>query len=417
MANSTNWRIALGISPDFPLFIHYATGARKGGRWAKKVRGVLYHFGNVKDDPKGEAALNLWLDQKDELLAGRKPRPKSDGLTVLDLSTAFLAAKQLQQEAGEITTLTWKDYRATCKWIVAYFGQSRSAADLQPDDFGGFRAELTKGRGLVALGNEIRRTRGAFKYAYDAGLLAAPVRFGPMFKQPSSKALKRLRAQQRSEGGGKDFTAAEILKLLRFATPQLKAMILLGVNCGFGNTDCGRLPLSAVDLENGWISFPRPKTGAPRRCPLWSETKKALRTVLADRRTPKDPQHAELVFVTVYCKSFAKSHGCQPISRAFKKLADDCGLGRDRRNFYSLRHVFRTIAGGAKDVEATRHIMGHDESFVEDSYIERIDDSRLLAVANHVHAWLYAKKTAKGSGREKTAAAKARTPRTSKGTC
>ena len=42
--------------PDFPLFPH-ATD-----RWAKKVRGKLHYFGKVSPDPRGEAALELWLD-------------------------------------------------------------------------------------------------------------------------------------------------------------------------------------------------------------------------------------------------------------------------------------------------------------------------------------------------------------------
>ena len=50
--------------PDFPLFPH-ATG-----RWAKKVRGKLAYFGKCANDPQGQKALALWLDQRDELLAG-----------------------------------------------------------------------------------------------------------------------------------------------------------------------------------------------------------------------------------------------------------------------------------------------------------------------------------------------------------
>ena len=66
---------------DYPLFPH-ATGRR-----AKKVRGKFVYFGKVADDPKGEAALLLWLDRRDDLLAGRTPRGiQGDGLTMRDLA-------------------------------------------------------------------------------------------------------------------------------------------------------------------------------------------------------------------------------------------------------------------------------------------------------------------------------------------
>jgi hypothetical protein len=96
--------------PDFPLFPH-ATG-----RWAKKVRGKLSYFGKVADDPKGEAALAKWLDQKDYLLAGAKPPadPDRDRLTVRKLVNHYLTAKKVlidswkhldgraRQEAAEV---------------------------------------------------------------------------------------------------------------------------------------------------------------------------------------------------------------------------------------------------------------------------------------------------------------------------
>ena len=72
---------------DFPLFPHAA------GYWAKKACGKLHYFGKVADDPKGEATLELWLDRKDVLLAGRIPRTSTDGLTVRDLCNHFLNMK------------------------------------------------------------------------------------------------------------------------------------------------------------------------------------------------------------------------------------------------------------------------------------------------------------------------------------
>ena len=94
------------------------------------------------------------------------------------------------------------------------------------------------------------------------------------------------------------FEASEIRAMIDAADPQLKAMILLGINAAFGNSDCGTLPQRALDLKGGWIDYSRPKTGVPRHCPLWSETVQALRMAIASRPEPRDKAHADLVFIT-----------------------------------------------------------------------------------------------------------------------
>src|SRR5262249_21185127 len=132
------------------------------------------------------------------------------------------------------------------------------------------------------------------KYAADNGLIDRPVLLGPGFKPPSRKTLRVHRAQQ----GLKLFTRDEIRRLLDAARPQLKTMIYLGINCGFGNADCEKLPLSVLDLDRGVTDSRRPKRGISRRCVLWPETIQALRDWLAKRPEPKDPAHAGLVFMT-----------------------------------------------------------------------------------------------------------------------
>jgi integrase len=168
------------------------------------------------------------------------------------------------------------------------------------------------------LDNAIQCIRSVFKHALDADLIAAPVRSGPGFKRPTKKVLCLHRAERER----KLFTTDEIRAFMEGALvvgeqgpqlvqpdPQLKAMILLGINCGFGMADCGKLPLSALDLDEDWVDYPRPKTGILRRCPLWPETVAAVREALAHRQEPKDAAHGRLVFLTARGHSWHRETG------------------------------------------------------------------------------------------------------------
>jgi integrase len=170
----------------------------------------------------------------------------------------------------------------------------------------------------------------------------------------------------------------------------LRAMLLLGINAGFGNSDCGNLPLSAVDLESAIIDYPRPKTGIARRCSLWPETISALREALAKRPTPKSEEHADLVFVTRCGDSWHTGTPDGPLSRETGKLLRKLGInGRKRLGFYTLRHTFRTVADEAKDQPATDYVMGHEVPHMSAVYRETISDERLRAVVGHVRRWLF----------------------------
>jgi integrase len=343
------------------------------------------HYFGPWSDPHG--ALAKYLEQKDDLHAGRKPRPDPEAVTVKDSANAFLNAKQALVDAGELSPRTWDDYKLVCDLVVAHLGKARLVSDIRPDDFTPLRNKMAKRWGPHRLGAKlIQYTRSLFKHAYDSGLIPVPVRFGPGFKRPSKKTIRLNRAEQ----GPKLFTAEEVRRLLDAAGVQLKAMILLGVNCGFGNADCGNLPLSALDLEHGWIDYPRPKTGISRRCPLWPETVAALRDALAKRPEPKAAEDAGLAFVTKYGAGWCKDTSTNPISQEAAKLLRGLGInGRKGLGFYTLRHTFRTVADEAKDQPAADFIMGHEVPHMSAVYRERIGDERLRAVAAHVRGWLF----------------------------
>jgi integrase len=183
--------------------------------------------------------------------------------------------------------------------------------------------------------------------------------------------------------------AYEIRTLLDKAGPQVKAMLLLGVNAGFGNHDVATLPLAALDLEAGWVNYPRPKTGIPRRCPLWPETVTALGAAITDRPEPRQEDATGLVFVTTRGRPWLSRGIANPVSVAARDLKKAAGLHHDGIGFYTLRHVFRTVADGARDPVAIDLIMGHTDPSMGGHYRERVEDGRLKAVVEHVRAWLF----------------------------
>jgi integrase len=392
--------------PDFPLFPH-ATG-----RWAKKVRGKLHYFGKVATDPKGEAALNLWLDQKDALLAGRTPRVKAEGLTVEDLVNRLLAAKRHLVDTREITQRTFADMYATCQRVLDTFGWDRLVVDLATEDFDRLRRQIAKQWGPVRLGNEIQRVRSLFKFGFEAGLIEQPLRFGPAFKRPSRKVL----CLERAKKGPRMLEAADLRRVLGKAGVPLKAMILLGLNCGFGNADVASLPMKALDLKAGWVDYPRPKTGLPRRCPLWPETVAAIQEAMARRPKPQDRAHEDLAFLTKFRRPWrccelrtepekGENGGDEPgdgeengtpklkqddaVAKEFIKVLKALGLHRAGLGFYALRHTFATIGGDTGDQVAIAAIMGHVRDDMGTLYRERINDDRLRRVTDHVRTWLF----------------------------
>jgi integrase len=367
---------------DFPLF------PSGNGLWCKKILGKLHYFGSWRDDPKGVRAMERWLVEKDDLLGGLVPRGRKTGVATLSLLVnSFLNAKRARLESGELSLYTWASYDNICGELIAAFGRDRLLTDLGPEDFEKLRQKWAARWGPVRLGSEMNRARVVFNYGYKIELLDKPMRYGE-FERPSKKTLRLNKAAQ----GSKMFEADELRKMIGAASQPMKAMLLLAINAGLGNHDIAMLPASALDLKAGWMTYPRPKTGISRRCPLWPETIEALREWLAERPAPKDEANAGLVFLTVRGNGWAKDSSDRPITHECRKLLDKLKIN-GKRNFYAIRHSFETIGGDGRDQVAVDAIMGHVDGSMAGNYRERIDDDRLQAVVAHVRAWLFGQET------------------------
>lgn len=386
--------------PEYPLTPH------PGGKWMKKIKGKIHYFGRWGHILNG-VMVRLPDDGVDEALAQYEAevqgihhpqlaQAQRDQLEVRHMCESFRLHKQALLESGEITPRTYDEYLATAMRLYKFFGRTRVVDSITPEDFVRLRSSIAKQWGPHRLGNEVVRIRSVFKHAKKSDVVPET------FKKPSHKVMR----VHREERGDRYFEKAELHKLLNNAGVQLKAMILLALNTGYGNGDMGKLPIKAVDLEGGWVKFARPKTGVARRCPLWPETVAALRASLAERETPRSKEDRHLFFITPdghRCvrlstttsknedgDKVAKHIPVDAVGTTFGKLLKKLKLNdRQGRSFYSLRHTFRTIADGAMDQVAANSIMGHVDDSMPGTYRHHIDDARLQAVVQHVHTWLF----------------------------
>ncbi len=360
---------------DFPLT------PRGDGRWCKRVHGKLHYFAGT-----AEEALDEWLRVKDDLLAGREARPKEGCLELAELVNQFLHHKKQMLDSGELAERTWGGYESVGKMLLAFFGRTFPAEQLRTTDFQKLRAYLAKQYGPVALGNRIQVVRMIFRYGYRSKLLAKEAEFGVEFEKPSAKTLRQVRSAK----GPQLFTAEQIQSLLKAAEPHMKAMILLAINGGLGNTDLALLTANAFDLKSAWLDYPRPKTGMPRRIPLWPETVAAVREAIEKRRPAKNEADAKLLFIGARGTSYVNHTGGHRVAAEFARLRDDVGL-KDRV-FYDLRRTFQTVADNlSRDRDGVKAIMGHAPASGDMSAIYRqgFDDDRLQAIVNVVRDWLY----------------------------
>lgn len=406
MRNSTAQASATLARPEKP-FPEFPLSPHSSGKWQKKHKGKIYYFGAWARREKGElvrvegdgweAALREyqdWEKYRKPYLGGKEPEPQPEpepeGLTLFDVYAQYLEAKSAEVDTGDIQMRTYRDYKETAKKVLEVFGGERLVDSLKPNDFRKLNAEFAKTHSQGRRAKDITQTKMIFNWALSEGLIDRMPAFGSGFKRPSKDKIEL----EKQEGGKKLFTADEIQRLIDHADATMTAMILLGVNCALGNADVNNLKLRHIDLDTGWLDYPRPKNGRMRRCPLWPETIDALRAVIAKRPKAKLAEDEQVVFLTPsgdrYIRVTGKSRS-DYVSQQFGALLRELKInGRRNLGFYSLRRTHTSIALQTFDRDAAKFIMGHSSHEMIDTYNQLApSDDRLKAVVAYVHDWLY----------------------------
>ena len=166
-------------------------------------------------------------------------------------------------------------------------------------------------------------------------------------------------------------TPRQIGSLLKACDPVDKAIVMLGLNCGLGNTDIATLQLADVDLEAGTISNNRRKTDSARDFALWPETATCLKAYLKKHRGkhPRTEDIAKLFFighkgmpmVWDVVNDDGRIKRIDAVKNRWDRLCDRAGVDLPYgAGFYILRHTYATMIGQlSHDLREVQAAMGH----------------------------------------------------------
>jgi len=353
-------------SDKFPLTLH------KTGQYCKKIRGKLYYFGSDK-----KKALHRYLEQAADLHAGRLPKPRStsDALSIKDLCNLYLEHQETRAKIGEIKLAGLYGHTSLLREFARFLGPNRIVSDISTIDLQNYRTKLIKaGKTPYTVNSRIATVKAMYNWAMENEIIDTT---------PNLKALKRIRPPKREKP---TFSVSQIHALLENASTQMKAMIWLGLNCGFGCTDCAELRWEHLDFEKGRVNFPRTKTSVTRNLPLWEETLETLRAI---------PKINERVFNTRYGNKWVrfrwnrakdgttKLFHNDSVSEAFSKLLKKAGIKTEKGvGFYTLRRTAATLAARSGDPFAVQRLLGHVDLKMAATYVQDVSEQTDRVINN-----------------------------------
>ncbi len=341
------------------------------GQYCKKIKGKLYYFGTAKQE-----ALRRCLEQESHLHAGKgfKPSSSEDEISLKTLCNLYLEHQESRVADGDIGLRQLHDQTSLLRRFARFIGPNRSIADISTIDLQNYRAKLIKaGRAATTINNHISSFKAMFHWALENEVVSSV---------PNLKAIKKITRKKENKPV---FTHEEIGKLINHAGVQMEAMIWLGLNCGFGCTDCAEILWEHVDLDDTRIHFARGKTRTDRSLPLWPETVDALKAL---------PRQNQRVFNTSKGNAWVRASKStdegsrvkytrdHALSKQFSKLLKKAGIKTEKGvGFYTLRRTAATLAARSGDPFAVQRLLGHADLKMASTYVQDISEQTDRVIA------------------------------------
>ncbi|MHC4187757.1 MAG: tyrosine-type recombinase/integrase, partial [Planctomycetota bacterium] len=341
-------------SDRFPLTLHST------GQYCKKIKGKMHYFGKDR-----RQALERYLEQAAFLHNGKaKMLSTTNGnMTLKSLCKIYLQHQQAKAASAEITVRHYADQSSCLRKFMSFIGQHRRINEISTLDLQNYRRKLKRAYNSAHRTNlSISIMKTMFHWARKNDVLD---------HIPNIDAVSSVKIIHKQRHV---FTSEEIRRLFDFADIQMKAMIWLGLNCGFGCTDCAELKWSDLDLVNGRVKLARGKTGVSRDLPLWPETIQSF---------GKIPKSSKSVFYTSKDKPLirttyhinkdgsTKYSNTNLVTSKFCKLMKKAGIRAPKgTGFYTLRRTAATIAARSGDPFAVQRLLGHADLKMATRYVQ-----------------------------------------------
>jgi integrase len=353
-------------SDKFPLTFHPT------GQYCKKIKGKMYYFGSDKKE-----ALQKYLNQATYLHGHQEnlQKPTEDHITLKQLCDMYLKYQYSKLQANDLTASHHNEQIGSLNKLMAFLGQNIDINNISTLDLQNYKRRIQKSHVSVCrLNLHISIMKAVFHWARKNDVIE---------NIPNIDAVSRGKIihQERFT-----FNSEQISQVLSVADVKMRAMIWLGLNCGFGCTDCSELKWTDLDLVNARVKLPRRKTGISRDLPLWPETVESLEKI---------PRTGKLVFYTSrgnpYLQTLLKTNGngdCKystlnTITTKFSRLIKKSGFSVPRgTGFYTLRRTAATIAARSGDPFAVQRLLGHADLQMATRYVQDVSEQTDRVIKN-----------------------------------
>ena len=208
-------------SDKFPLTLHPT------GQYCKKIKGHIYYFGSDR-----KKALENYLDQAIFLHGYNNTLLKSvyGNMTLKEICDIYLKYQHTKLQADNLTVRHHNDQIRSLKKLKDFLGENCRIKSITTLNLQNYKRSLQKHYSSVCrLNLHLSIMKAMFHWAKKNDILK---------NIPNIDAISRVKVIHQHRF---IFNSKQINRLLSLADIKMQAMIWLGLNCGFGCTDCAYL--------------------------------------------------------------------------------------------------------------------------------------------------------------------------------